>query len=256
MTSFRFALLAVAVTVPIAIAIATTVIATMASLRRTLAPVAVTISVAVTVSAAVVASVAGELRGVSDPARRLAQAGAVLGDPFDLGVAAAMVGLDDEAGYAALDELVAARVVQPADALTRLGFRHPLVRTAVLESSTPMTRLRLHTAAVTALRSVGASRVDIARHLVPVVGPGDVADAAALRAAGDDIRDRAPSIAADWYLAADRADPARSPARLADLAEVLLQCGRLAEALDAPLLTADTRMANATGPRCPIEILR
>ena len=30
----------------------------------------------------------------------------------------------------------------------------------------------------------------------------------------------------------------------------------LAEALAAPLLTADARLAKATGPRCPIEVLR
>ena len=30
----------------------------------------------------------------------------------------------------------------------------------------------------------------------------------------------------------------------------------LAEALDAPLLTADARLAKTSGPRCPIEVLR
>jgi predicted nucleic acid-binding protein len=30
----------------------------------------------------------------------------------------------------------------------------------------------------------------------------------------------------------------------------------LAEAFDVPLLTADIRLANSTGPRCQIEVLR
>jgi predicted nucleic acid-binding protein len=30
----------------------------------------------------------------------------------------------------------------------------------------------------------------------------------------------------------------------------------LAEALEAPLLTADARLARATGVRCPVELLR
>jgi len=30
----------------------------------------------------------------------------------------------------------------------------------------------------------------------------------------------------------------------------------VAEALDVPLLTADARLSRATGPRCPIEVLR
>src|SRR5436309_3310683 len=76
---------------------------------------------------AVAAAVDAELATLSAPARGLLDAAAVAGDPFELDLAAA-IGEQSDEPLAALDELLRAALVRPADAPRRFAFRHPIVR--------------------------------------------------------------------------------------------------------------------------------
>ena len=118
-----------------------------------------------------------------------------------------------------------------ATGVKQLAFRHPVIRSAVYESQPVVVRLRLHAHAASALAGVGAPLPSRARHLAHVAEPGDVVCAAELREAAAMVRGQAPSIAADWMLAAKRAAPPADLSSFSDLAEMLVQSGRLAEAL-------------------------
>ena len=171
------------------------------------------------------------LRGLSPTARRLAQTGALLGDPFPVDTAAAVAGLSREDALTALDELVSGGVVGPAGTPREFSFRHPGVRAAAHDALSTATRLDLHARAADELARTGAPLVRQARHLAHAAGPGDVTAAATLRAAAGQVRGAAPSLAADWLLVAKGAAPPRELTAFTDLAEVLVQAGRLDEAL-------------------------
>ncbi len=167
---------------------------------------------------------------VSAPARALVRAGALLGDPFDLGLALATAHLDRAAGVAAVDELVDAALLRPGTGPSQLAFRHPVVRTAVHQSLSPSDRLTGHDRAARALTLAGAPLPTVARHLALVAGPGDEEAARVLRTAALQVRSQAPGIAADWLEAAGRAGTA-TPDDHVMLAETLADAGRFAEAL-------------------------
>ena len=198
----------------------------------------------------VVASVEGELDQLGPAARELVSCGALLGDPFDLELARAVSGLSRDETGPAVDELVAVRLLRPTNTLSRLEFRHPVIRTAVNGAVSLTGRLDRHARAARVLTEAGAPTPAVAHHLVHVAAPGDAAAAATLRAAAAAVRTRAPSVAADWYLAANRCAPATSIEAFADLTDVLLQSGRVEEAL----ASADDGLAHAGGD--PAERLR
>ncbi len=182
------------------------------------------------VPSGIVAAVSAELADLGDDALALVRAGSVLGDPFDSDLAAVTAELTPPTGRAAVDDLLARGLVRPSGA-KQLTFRHPVIRTAVYESQPVVVRQRAHARAAAALDSLGAPLPSRARHLAHVAEPGDVESAAALREAARLVRGHAPSIAADWMLAAKRAAPPAELSSFSDLAEVLVQSGRLDEAL-------------------------
>lgn len=179
----------------------------------------------------VVAATEAEVLRLSPAAAELVRCGAELGDPFVIETARRTAGLDEAEGHAAVDELVAMRLVRPGRVLAELRFRHPVIRTAIVEAGSVAARIDRHRRAAQVLAESGAQPADVARHLAQVAAPGDAEAAGTLRAAADEARRGAPSIAAEWYLAADRIDPPTEPGRFADLADVLLRSGRLVEAL-------------------------
>ena len=172
------------------------------------------------------------LGSVPDTARRLLEAGTLLGDPFSVDTAAAVAELTGEAALAALDELLVRGFVVPARSPRDFAFA-PGVRTSAHDSMTTAARLSGHARAAAELARVGAPLVDRARHLAHAAGPGDLASATTLRQAAAQVRGAAPSLAADWLLVAKAAAPAHELSEFTDLAEVLVQSGRLSEALDA-----------------------
>ena len=151
------------------------------------------------VPSAVVAAIVRELDGLSVPGRRLAEAGAVAGDPFELDLALAAAGLGEPDALDAIDELAARDLVRSAGAPRRFHFRHPLVRHAVYESCAPGMRLAAHEHCANALAAQGASAAMRAHHVQHAARHGDLSAVAVLREAGVAAARRAPASAARWF---------------------------------------------------------
>jgi DNA-binding CsgD family transcriptional regulator len=201
------------------------------------------------------AAVGLELQRLSEDARRLAGAAALLGDPFWLDLAGRVADLDRPAWLDAVDELVADGLLVASPTGSReFRFRHPAVRTAVHDGVPPGARITGHARAAAALSAAGAPATARARHLVHTVAPGDLDAARVLRSAATLTRPRAPSIAADWLLAARLADPPRRLGDVTDLAEALVQSGRLAEALAAAEEGLTLAVAEP-GERMPLDLV-
>ncbi|MET0864707.1 MAG: AAA family ATPase [Nakamurella sp.] len=171
-----------------------------------------------------------ELRRASRSAAELLRAGALIGDPFDVDVAGAASGLGPGEITEALDDLAERSFVRPIGG-RQFTFRHPVVRTAILTALPPGRRLALHSRIAQVLAENAAPLPARARHLSQSASAGDLAAALVLRGAAAAVRPQAPAIAADWLLAAQRADPAGDPAVQAVLAETLVDAGRLDQAL-------------------------
>jgi DNA-binding NarL/FixJ family response regulator len=179
----------------------------------------------------IVASVRAEVEGLSPGARALLEAAAVVGDPFDLDLAAAAAGVGGPEALAALDLLADRQLVRATERPRQLSFRHPVFRTAIHDSLGAGARLALHTEAAAELERIGAPLPARARHLAQTASPGDSEAAVTLAAAAATVRPQAPDIAADWLLAARRAAPLEVEAAV--LIATLVEAGRLTEALDA-----------------------
>jgi DNA-binding CsgD family transcriptional regulator len=200
-----------------------------------------------TVPGGVVAAVAQEIASLPADARALAEGAAIAGDPFAFDVAARIAGLDDAAALDALDVITAHELVRATDAPREFAFRHPVVRTAVYEGLGAGARLAGHAAAARELRGAGAPAAVQAHHLAHAAAPGDSAAATTLREGATAIRSQAPVTAADWLLAAQRADAAGTDHL--QLADALAEVGRLDAALqvvdDPRAPTSDVRLAIA-----------
>jgi DNA-binding CsgD family transcriptional regulator len=179
----------------------------------------------------VVAAVSVDLAALSDSARALVQAGAIVGDPFDIDIARRTANLDLDAALTSADELVDRGLVRGTSSLREFAFRHPVIRTAVYEGLPAGQRLAGHARAATVLTDANSPLPNIARHLALTAAAGDTAAAAVLREAAARIRAQAPSIAADWLIASHRAAALKDPTLDSELAEALVQSGRLDEAL-------------------------
>lgn len=171
------------------------------------------------------------LGGLSAVARRLLNAGAVLGRPFTVHEAAALTGRAAPDLVFAADEAVAAgALVVAGDELT---FRHDLIREAVYDQLAPPVRLALHREAVTVVRNEGRSVVECVEHLLRSGHKGDEKALVVLREAVDTVTPSSPATAADLILRMlellDPADPA-CPALTAEAVRLLASAGRVREA--------------------------
>jgi len=159
------------------------------------------------VPAAVSATIAREVDGLGRAVRRLVEAAAVAGDPFELDVAVAVAELPETEAFAALDELIARDFVRLGDVPRRFQFRHPLVRAAVYDGSSPGGRLVAHERAAEVLAARGAPPALRAHHVEQSARHGDLDAVEVLREAGKEAAERAPSSAARWFEAALRVAP-------------------------------------------------
>jgi len=187
---------------------------------------------------AVIAALSVELDALPDTARKLLEAGALVGEPFELDLAIAVAEQDDAAALDALDVLMARDLVRPTDVPRRLRFRHPILRRAVYEASPLGWRLAAHRRATAALEARGAPAAVLARHVEQAATRGDERAVAVLAEAGEAAAPRAPAAAGHWFSAALRllpegADPARRVALLAPWAFNRAVTGRLEESREA-----------------------
>ncbi len=150
-------------------------------------------------------------------ARALARAVVVLGDDVPLRHAAALAGLDVDAGAVAADALAQVEILLARDPLR---FVHPLVRQA-LEQDIPAAELATrHFQAAQLLHSEGALPERVAAHLLLSHRRGDPWVVQRLRAAANEARARAVPLSAVQYLRRAVEERPGDPVRVDLLAEL------------------------------------
>jgi DNA-binding NarL/FixJ family response regulator len=175
---------------------------------------------------AVAAAIAAELESLSPRSRAFVDAAAVAGEPFEPDLVAAIAEMSEADGLAALDELLAVDLVRPTDVPRRFGFRHPIVRRSVYESTGGGWRLAAHARAAQALAARGADAAERAHHVEQSAGPGDEGAIAVLVEAGRAAAARAPAVAARWFEAALRLLPSAEAERQVDVRVALASARR------------------------------
>ncbi|TCP42612.1 regulatory LuxR family protein [Tamaricihabitans halophyticus] len=220
------------------------------------------------VPAAVREAIEQDVQGVSTGARGLAQAAAVLGEPFGLKFAAEVAGLRHEEALDDLDELLNRGLVRTTATRQSYAFRHPVVRHAVYVAAGEATRAALHARAARLLADTGACLTTQAHHVERSALPGDAKASALLIEAATASFSRAPRVAADWFRAALRLLPDNVAADqrielLTSCADALTASGCLEEggsALDEAIALVpegDTvRRARLLGAQVRLEHLR
>ncbi|MEV6303040.1 LuxR C-terminal-related transcriptional regulator [Actinoplanes sp. NPDC051861] len=151
------------------------------------------------------AGLAAEVAARPAPVRRVAEATAVIGGHVTLDLLTDVTGLTSTQVGAAIDDLHRIRVID-ADG-PRPGFRHPLIRAAVLELTGPARRTEIHAGAARHLRRRHGPRHLIAHHYERSAQSGDEEAAEILAGAGVAYAHRAPAQAARWLGAALRVMP-------------------------------------------------
>jgi DNA-binding CsgD family transcriptional regulator len=152
-------------------------------------------------------AIAEELVGVSDSAGALLRAASVIGEPFELELAADVAGLSEAEALSALDELVLLELLRPTATSRRFRFRHPIVRHAVYASASEAWRWNAHARVVEALARRGAPVTAQAHHVERSARWGDERAIRLLTDAGHAVAARAPAAAAAWFAAAQRLLP-------------------------------------------------
>ncbi|MBV9916382.1 MAG: AAA family ATPase [Solirubrobacterales bacterium] len=135
------------------------------------------------------------MAGLSDAARALGDAVAILGDGSELRHGAALAGLDEREAIAAADELTAAGVLSAG---RPLRVEHPLVRSALHDAQPLQARDRAHLDAARLLAAEGVATERVASHLLLAPERADPWVAEQLESAGvRALRHGAPAEAAD-----------------------------------------------------------
>lgn len=96
------------------------------------------------------------LSQLSHEANQLLGVGAAFEVSFLLPVAAEVAGLDEETALDAIDEALAARIVEPAKAFDQYAFTHALFRQTLIDELNPSRQVRLHRAVAEALEKAVA----------------------------------------------------------------------------------------------------
>jgi DNA-binding NarL/FixJ family response regulator/tetratricopeptide (TPR) repeat protein len=207
----------------------------------------------------VIAAIDREIAALPDSARSLARGAAVVGDPYDLELAATTADTVTAHALPALDGLLASGLMRTTDVPRRFAFRHPIVRRAVYESAPAGWRIAAHRRLAAALRERGASAVELAHHLEAAASQGEQDAIDVLTAAGHVLARQAPAIAARRFEAALRLLPPGEAAAeqrlelLAALARSLDATGRRSASRHALLEALSLLSPDAVGQRVRLE---
>lgn len=173
----------------------------------------------------VLTSVADRLGRLSEQARRVASALAVMGDGASVRQIAELAGRDPTATDRGADELAAAHFLHPG---TQLTFVHPLVREAVRQAIAPLDRARAHRRAADILAEDHAPRELIAAHLLAAPAGSDPDAIHILRDAAHSALSKGAAEDAVRLLeraVAEHPDPEVYPDLLSELAEAEAAAG-------------------------------
>jgi tetratricopeptide (TPR) repeat protein len=154
---------------------------------------------------------------LSGDAAGLVRAAAVLGDGTELALAASLAELDTAAALEAAGALVQTDLLEHEHPL---GFRHPVVRSAVLEGISAGARMRLHNRAAKVLLDNGARPEQAATHLIQTLPDGDPFTVETLRRAAQRSLSQGAPWAAVAYLRRALAEPPPPQERCEVLAEL------------------------------------
>ncbi len=176
-------------------------------------------------------SMRARLERVSGQARQAAIAASVLGRSFRFDDLAAMLATTPGALLGPVEELTRAEILTDSEDL--LGFRHDIIRQAVLDSVPAAARRALTRQAAGILLSAGALPLEIATRLAASAEPGDEAAIVTLQAAARALAATDPGTASAFSRKAlaltTPADPRRA-ALVAETAVLLHAAGRGSEA--------------------------
>ena len=101
-------------------------------------------SLPVEVPPMVAAAMMEELSLLPNSSRRVLEAAAVVGDPFEPELAAAAADMTEQQAIEMIDELLAADLIRLTSVPRRFRFRHPIVRRAVYEAAPAGWRIGAH----------------------------------------------------------------------------------------------------------------
>jgi len=184
-------------------------------------------------------SIVARLDRAGEPARRLAQAVAVLGADADLRHVAALAEMQVEDALDLVAVLVGAGILRD---IRPLDFVHPIVRTAVYEQLRPGERTRQHRRAAELIESDGGPPERAALQAFATEPAGDPATVARLRSAAAAARASGAPDAAARYLRRALDEPPEPAAR----AEVALELGQALIGVDYAAAAASFEAAAAT----------
>ncbi len=203
--------------------------------------------------------VEGWLTRISPAARTALTATSVLPDDASFARIRALTDLGDFEAAAALDELIAARLLNDVGSMagsSHYRFAHELVADVVADLAGPTRRRLLHRRALDILRADGASAARLVRHALGADDP-DQALALSLTAGRDAMENLAAAVAGEHFstalrIAAERGwPPSMGPA---DQESLLLGLGRtheLAERWDDAARVYETLLTNAEAAGWP-----
>ena len=176
---------------------------------------------------------------------------AVFGQAFTLEDAAALLP-EHPTGQitGSLDEAVRARLLDNDSGISRLAFRHDLIREAVYADLAERTRQALHRRCARYLRDVNGDPLIIAAHARAGITPGDEATAALLADAADQSAAAMPEAASELILAAFHSvRPGQSSwltlgQRCVELLGLVQRCSEAIDVADVLLAHLDMTMAS------------
>ncbi|MEU1784567.1 LuxR C-terminal-related transcriptional regulator [Streptomyces sparsogenes] len=152
---------------------------------------------------------------LSPDERAVVRAAAVLGDPFDAALAAAVAHRGPSAVLPALDVLAERGIISSHTVGTPLfRFRHPLLRAVVYARIPPGARIAAHARAAEVLGEAGADPAQRAVHVARSAPPGDLSAVRLLADAADHVLGSTPERAVEWLRAARRIAPFDAPPAL------------------------------------------